>query len=573
MSSAADAAQALVIFVTEEQVKNENFPGLAASVPNPTFDIRSIIQDFKGKVKTHTVAYHSIASSPSSSSSSSSSTSSASYLRVIIVGLGKEKDVTIDGIRVATHVAVSAVQSLKLTRASAVLPSLQTHVLSGLASLSSSSPSSSTSSSSSSPFPSSTSPSFMPSSLSSLPLSPSLSPSDLCNLSIIGAVSRTSLLSSHRFDKYLCKDSYKPTLDSLQLLVDVAGGTTFSRTFAEAADTVVSTSQSVITGTLLSRELANDRADRVTPEYVEQIARDLCSTHSQSLTFTVLQADELKARGYTLISAVGQGAVVPPRIVTVMYKGDPSSDKCDIAVVGKGITFDSGGLNIKSTGNIEEMHLDMGGSAAVLGVMKSLSLLKPKINVVGCLALAENAIGSKAYKPHQIIMTKKGSVEINNTDAEGRLVLADAFTHVQENFAPTKMIDLATLTGACMVALGECLAGVFSNNDGMAANLVSCGNKTYERCWHMPILHEHSAELKGTYSDLRSTGKTRYGGASTAAAFLQKFVDKDVTWAHLDIAGPGMYSTARDFMPQGGTGFGVQLLVEYIMTDSSISKK
>ncbi|KAF0718132.1 hypothetical protein As57867_001868, partial [Aphanomyces stellatus] len=194
-------------------------------------------------------------------------------------------------------------------------------------------------------------------------------------------------------------------------------------------------------------------------------------------------------------------------------------------------------------------------------------------NVVAVLALAENAIGSKAAKPHTIVKSLKGlTVEVNNTDAEGRLVLGDALSYVQQQYKPHTVIDVATLTGACIVALGEYCAGVFSNSDDLAHALVvwslTSGHATHERCWRLPILPEHTAELKGSQSDSRSMGKDRYGGAITAAAFLQQFVEKDVKWAHVDIAGPSNYSAARSYMPKGATGFGVQVLFDFLKRQS-----
>eukprot|EP01098_Paradermamoeba_levis_P003108 TRINITY_DN1448_c0_g2_i1.p1 TRINITY_DN1448_c0_g2~~TRINITY_DN1448_c0_g2_i1.p1 ORF type:complete len:220 (+),score=78.93 TRINITY_DN1448_c0_g2_i1:1075-1734(+) len=211
------------------------------------------------------------------------------------------------------------------------------------------------------------------------------------------------------------------------------------------------------------------------------------------------------------------------------------------------------------------MYLDKSGASAVLASMKAIMNLKLQVNVVGVLALAENAIGPHAYKPHEIIVSKKGlSVLIGNTDAEGRLALADALTYVQLTHKPKAVVDIATLTGACVVALGEYSAGLFSNSPALTQELQELGNKSFERCWPLPIFDEHKAELKNEEADLCSTGAGRYGGASTAAAFLSNFIDEGVNWAHLDIAGPAMYSKKRFHMPKNGTGFGVRLLVDFV---------
>jgi leucyl aminopeptidase len=181
------------------------------------------------------------------------------------------------------------------------------------------------------------------------------------------------------------------------------------------------------------------------------------------------------------------------------------------------------------------------------------------------LAVAENAISENAYKPGAIIKSRSGlTVHVGNTDAEGRLVLGDALTFVQETYKPKTIIDVATLTGACVVALGEYAAGLFANDKGLQNQLAQAGEEVMERCWPMPIFPEHTEELESTVADTSSTGKGRYGGASTAAAFLQKFINSDVQWAHLDVAGPAMYSAARGYMPKGSTGFGVQTLVRFL---------
>ena len=216
---------------------------------------------------------------------------------------------------------------------------------------------------------------------------------------------------------------------------------------------------------------------------------------------------------------------------------------------------------------MEEMYMDKAGGCAVLGVMRSLAVLRPKVNVVGVLAVAENSIGSAAYKPHSILHTSKGTVEVGNTDAEGRLALADAFTLVQRSYSPSTIVDVATLTGACVVALGEQLGGLFSNDEGLSKRLQRASKRTAEELWPLPIHASHREALKTTYADIRSTGKGK-GGASVAAAFLRHFIDEGVKWAHLDIAGPAMLSEAKEWRCKGGTGFGVQLLTDFVLAEA-----
>lgn len=369
-----------------------------------------------------------------------------------------------------------------------------------------------------------------------------------------GMLVRVCVVSNHQFDKYLSNDSSSHAITHVTLLSDnpqVAGSLFPAQVAAEA--------------TLFARELANDRPDEVNPSTLDATAQLVASTHR--LSHATLVGSELQQRNLNLISAVGQGARDPPRITTLEYRGNPSSTET-IALVGKGITFDTGGLNLKMTGFIEDMHLDMSGAAAVLAAIKAVAALQLRVNVVAVLGLAENAIGSNSYKPLSIYSSRAGFVEVSNTDAEGRLVLADCFSLVQDVHNPSTIIDLATLTGACVVGLGEYSAGLFSNSPELAAPLQAAGDRVHERSWRMPIYPEHTAELEnkdgGNYADLKSTGKSKSGGACTAAAFLQKFISPGVQWAHLDIAGPAMASSARDWVCKGGTGFGAQLLVDFL---------
>ena len=244
--------------------------------------------------------------------------------------------------------------------------------------------------------------------------------------------------------------------------------------------------------------------------------------------------------------------------------------------------------------------MDKGGGCAVLGVLRSLALLRPKINVVAALSVAENAIGSHAVKvsqantaahgsaspphypvlrssipplftsvqPHAILTTVKGSVEVGNTDAEGRLVMADTFTYLQRHYSPQTIVDIATLTGACVIALGDHLGGVFSNDSALPHRLIEAGQRAAEEFWHLPIHSTHRDSLKTTYADFRSTGKSRAGGASNAAAFLEKFIDDGVRWAHCDIAGPAMLSEASEWRCKKGTAFGMQTLLEFVLMEA-----
>jgi len=265
---------------------------------------------------------------------------------------------------------------------------------------------------------------------------------------------------------------------------------------------------------------------------------------------------------------VGKGAESEPRCITVLYKGNPESDDIDISFVGKGLTYDTGGLNLKPTGSIEDMYYDKAGACAVLGALKGTLDLGVKKNIVFAMGFAENAIDSKSYKPMDIIKSRKGiTVEIGNTDAEGRLVLADTLTYVQQEFKPKRVVNLATLTGAIMVALGNETAGLFSNNDDFAQEIKDCGKSVFEAYWHMPITAEAKEAIKGAAADISNSGKSRWGGSSKAAAFLERFIEKDVQWAHLDIAGAGAVQGAKAPLCPDGNGFGTHTMLYYLLKD------
>jgi leucyl aminopeptidase len=409
-------------------------------------------------------------------------------------------------------------------------------------------------------------------------------------------VTQTALLSNYAFDSYLTSpvnERKAAPLGELQVHIseelhsaEVAEG--YERGLA-AAD-----------ATRYARDLNNERPDAMNPRRVEEICRALVDEFSSDsgsaaeLSVSVIggEGDEtaLVDNGLRMLSAVGQGATTPPRLVVLEYRGAgaDSEEEDLVALVGKGVTFDTGGLNLKPTGFIENMHMDMGGAAAVIGCMRGCMSLQLKVNVVAVIALAENAIGKEAMYPHQILTSHAGkTVEVGNTDAEGRLCLADAMSWVQQQpQQPSVVIDVATLTGACVVALGEYAAGLFSNSDSLVASLSKAAKSSSEPVWHMPVLAQHTAELKDSqYADLRSIGKGREGGACTAAAFLQEFVvakqdDKEgeedgessssssssasTDWAHLDIAGPAMTSRPYGHHGTGGTGFGAALLLEWL---------
>ncbi len=313
-----------------------------------------------------------------------------------------------------------------------------------------------------------------------------------------------------------------------------------------------------------ARDLVNENAHIANPEFLAGQARAIA--RSGRMRAEILGEKEIAKKGLRLLGAVGQGSEYPPRLVVLEYRGNPGS-KDVTAVVGKGITFDSGGQNLKPTGHIETMRLDMAGSAAVLAVMKALSALSPKINVTGVCALAHNAIGEHSYFPGDVYRAYSGAtVEIISTDAEGRLVLADAIAYCKETRKPSRIIDLATLTGGILSSLGAHVAGLFSNDDELAVRLFDAGEKSGERLWRFPLYDEYVESIKSDIADLRNVSSLKKGYASsiTGAAFIGEFAGK-TPWAHLDIAGTAFNEdSARGENPQFATGFGVRLLLKFL---------
>jgi leucyl aminopeptidase len=248
----------------------------------------------------------------------------------------------------------------------------------------------------------------------------------------------------------------------------------------------------------------------------------------------------------------------------VILEYRPKQYKTTLALVGKGVTYDSGGMNLKPSTALQDMKIDMAGAAAVSATLVAAAELKPGIRVVGIIPIVENMLSGHATRPGDVITTYTGkTVEIGNTDAEGRLILADAMAYAEATYHPHILIDIATLTGACKVALGPHIAGVFTGDDGLADMLVSAGEKTHERCWRMPMPQDYKDMLKSHVADINNLSKSKWGGAVTAALFLSEFVEKS-RWAHIDIAGPASDEKENGYGYPGGTGFGVRLFCRFI---------
>jgi leucyl aminopeptidase len=329
----------------------------------------------------------------------------------------------------------------------------------------------------------------------------------------------------------------------------------------QAVNTGFAQGTALTAGSALMRNLANLPANVCTPSYLGRTAEDLAKTH-KSLKVKVLGLPEIKREKMGCFLAVTQGSDEPPRFIVIEHR-HPKAKNAPVVLVGKGITFDTGGISLKDPPTMDEMKFDMSGAACVLGTMNAVGELNLPLNVVGIVAACENMPSGRAVKPGDIVTSAQGlTVEILNTDAEGRLILCDALNYAKR-FKPDVVIDMATLTGAIVVALGVHHTGVFSNNDALARELVDCGIAADDRAWHMPLTDEYGEQLKSNFADMANVAG-RDGGSITAAAFLGKFT-KDLVWAHMDIAGTAYQGGAG----KGSTGRPSALLLEYLLRRTS----
>ena len=324
---------------------------------------------------------------------------------------------------------------------------------------------------------------------------------------------------------------------------------------------------SICEGVNLTRDLVNENADEVTAVFVERLVRRLIKGRPE-VRLESLDEKKMKDEGLGLHLAVNKGSRHEPRLLIVRYTGGSAKDPYT-ALVGKGMTYDTGGLNLKPSGSIETMRMDMSGSAAVVGVLRNILTIRPKKNIVFVCALAENAIGSASYKPGDVIKGYAGkTVEVANTDAEGRLVLADAISYVIKNYRPARLVDIATLTGACIVALGHDYTGLVSTDDDLAEALLASACRTDDRVWRLPSYKELRDSVKSKVADIRNLGLPKgAAGTITAAEFLRQFAEADGTrWAHLDIAGTAFVEgDQRMYFAHGATGAGVRLLTDFLL--------
>ncbi|HCL66860.1 MAG TPA: leucyl aminopeptidase [Rhizobium sp.] len=362
------------------------------------------------------------------------------------------------------------------------------------------------------------------------------------------------LLRNYSFDTYKTKkdeDNGKSEPKQVKITIVTAEAVAAKKAFAE--------NEAVAEGVALARDLVNEPPNVLGPEEFADKAKAL---EKLGVDVEILTEKEMKKLGMGALLGVAQGSVRPPRLAVMQWKGGKSKDK-PIAFVGKGVVFDTGGISIKPAAGMEDMKGDMGGAAAVTGLMHALASRKAKANVVGIIGLVENMPDGNAQRPGDIVTSMSGqTIEVINTDAEGRLVLADALWYCNDRFKPEFMINLATLTGAIVVALGNLHAGLFSNDDPLAEKLLAAGLSTNERLWRMPLGKEYDKMIDSKFADMKNSSG-RHAGSITAAQFLKRFV-KDTPWAHLDIAGTAMGSPTDEINRSWGSGFGVRLLDELV---------
>lgn len=371
------------------------------------------------------------------------------------------------------------------------------------------------------------------------------------------AISEGLALASYTFEKYKkpVKDKIKVDIDKVFVQIDGAKRRAFQRGWE--------TGRIMAEATMLSRDLVNEPAISMTPSFLADCAKDIAKS-SKNIRVKILDKDRAAKMGMNAFLGVAAGSDEEPKFIHLTYS--PSGRPKDrVAIVGKGITFDSGGLNIKPGDSMQQMKIDMGGAATVLGVFSALGQLRPKVEVHGIIAACENMPSGKALRPGDIVKNMQGkSIEIGNTDAEGRVTLADSLAYAQKQGVST-VVDLATLTGAVMVGLGPDYAGFFCKDNNLIKGIFSSAHLTGEKIWQLPLPDEYKKLNDSKVADICNIPSTRYGGAITAALFLQEFINEGIAWAHLDIAGPAFAEKdLNSYTPTGGVGFGVRTLLEWL---------
>lgn len=363
-------------------------------------------------------------------------------------------------------------------------------------------------------------------------------------------VAEGALIAEYSFDKYKSKKEDNEKIEEFILVEKDSEKFTKLKIGIEKGEKIAN-------AMTFARNLANEPAQYATPTKLAEVAKRI-----EGVKTKIYEKDDIEKMDMGAFLAVSKGSCENPKFIHIKYV--PHNPKKKIAIIGKGITFDSGGLDIKPASSMLTMKSDMSGSACILGVMNSLKLFDPQVEIHGIIAACENMPGCSAYKPGDILTAKnKKTIEIDNTDAEGRLTLADALCYASE-LGVDEIIDIATLTGACVVALGTQAAGIMGNNQDLIDKLIKIGDENGERYWQLPMYEEYKESLKSDVADIKNAG-SRHGGASTAGVFLQEFVKEGINWAHLDIAGVASFEKPQKEFTKGATGVGVRTLINYIL--------
>ena len=366
------------------------------------------------------------------------------------------------------------------------------------------------------------------------------------------AIAEGSIMGLYRFGNYFTKnEDGTPELDELWIVeqdsdkvADLEQGVQHGRLMAEAA--------------ILARDMVNEPSNVMTPSRMAEIARQVAE--EAGLEIEVLESHDMREMGMGALLGVAQGSDQPPKMIVLKYKGDPDNASNNIGLIGKGITFDTGGISIKPAAGMEDMKGDMAGGASVIAAMGAIGTLKPRINVTGVVAATENMPGGSAQRPGDVVRSMSGkTIEVINTDAEGRLVLADAMFYARQ-MGITRLVDVATLTGAVVVALGHACSAVMGNDDDLIHRVIKAGESEGERIWQLPMYDDYKEQIKSNVADMKNTGG-RPAGSITAAQFLAEFAE-DTPWAHLDIAGTFLSSKDKGYTVKGGTGVPTRTLIK-----------
>ena len=368
------------------------------------------------------------------------------------------------------------------------------------------------------------------------------------------AITEGAILGLYGFNRYK-----KPEYEDVDEILLVAG----AREKVSILKPAAIKGKSIAKAANLARDMGNEPANYMTPSRMAETAQELANRYG--LGYRVFDQAEMEGMGMGALLGVARGSSQSPKLITLAYRGDERSQKA-IGFLGKGITFDSGGISIKPSEGMGDMKADMAGAASIIAALAAIAQLKPKINVTGIVPATENLPSGTALKPGDVLRAMNGkTIEVISTDAEGRLILADALSYaVKQGFSP--LIDLATLTGACRVALGLSYSGLFGNDQRWIREVLEAAERTGERMWHMPMPEEYKEQIKSDIADVKNTGN-RYGGAITAALFLAEFVDK-APWVHVDIAGPRLSYKESGYLVKGATGFGVRTLIELALSQA-----